>query len=109
VDIEQVMDFLVEHKAPGLPAAALAEVFTSLSWCLDDEANVVAIARKWLNLDDEYRVAVSLWMDDIFPADSRIKLVVLAADIGERFPALAERAADWIHRWDRAYGETADD
>ncbi|GAB3150443.1 hypothetical protein GCM10027290_38030 [Micromonospora sonneratiae] len=106
MDIEQVMDFLVEHRAPNLPPEALAEVFTSLSWCLNDEAKMMAIVRRWLKLDDEYRVAVSLWMDDIFPADSRQGLVALAADINMRFPALAERASDWIRRWDNAYGES---
>ncbi|MEU9506509.1 hypothetical protein AB0D32_09555 [Micromonospora sp. NPDC048170] len=106
MNIEQVMNFLVEHRAANLPPEALAEVFTSLSWCLDSEANVVAIARSWLKGDDEYRVAVSLWMDDIFPADSRQDLVALAADIHTRFPALSERASAWIRRWDNAYGES---
>ncbi|MEV6376668.1 hypothetical protein [Micromonospora musae] len=104
MEIEHVMNFLVERRATNLPPEALAEVFTSLSWCLDDATNVVTVARKWLRLDDEYRVAVSLWMDDVFPADSRQELVALAADIQVRFPALADRAFDWVRRWDNAYG-----
>jgi hypothetical protein len=104
LNIEHVMDFIVDHRSPGLPPEGLAEVFNSLAWCMADDANVITVARHWLELDDEYRVAVSLWIDDIFPANTREGLVVLAADIQTRFPALAARANDWIRRWDNAYG-----
>ena len=37
--IEDVMNFLVEHRGPNLPAGGLAGVFETLTWCLDVEAS----------------------------------------------------------------------
>lgn len=100
MDIEEVMLFLVEHRAPGLPAEGFAEVFESLAWCMNNETNVMTVTRRWLREDDEYRAALALWIDDVFPADSRAELVALADDIRVRFPALASRADEWVRRWD---------
>lgn len=105
MDIEQAMNFLVDHRAPNLPPEGLAEVFNSLAWCMNDEANVISVARRWLRSGDEYRATVSLWMEDIFPADSRPELVALAADIRTRFPGLGDRADDWVRRWDEQFGD----
>ncbi|WP_221323230.1 hypothetical protein [Actinoplanes sp. L3-i22] len=106
INVEDVSNFLVDRRLPDLPPEALAEVFAKLSWDLDDDANVVPVLRRWLRGDDEYRVAVALWVEDVFPADSRAEIVSLMAGIAARFPALVERADYWIRAWDRAYGSS---
>ncbi|GAA4965378.1 hypothetical protein [Actinoplanes utahensis] len=103
INISDVMDFLVDRRAASLPPEGLAEILTSMAWSLDEQANVLPVARGWLGGDDEYRAAVALWIDDFFPADSRAGLVAVAEDMESRFPALAERAREWIRRWDAAH------
>lgn len=103
IDIADVMDFLVERRAASLPPEGLAGIITAMAWSLDERANVLPVARGWLDGDDEYRAAVALWIDDFFPADSRAGLVAIAEDMAKRFPALSERAREWIRRWDAAH------
>lgn len=105
MDMEDVMNYLVDRRADDLPPQAFSGTFMSLSWYLAPEGDkILAVARKWLTLDDEYRVAVALGLDEVFPADSRAELVELAASVRERFPALAGPAEEWLERWDRAFG-----
>jgi len=106
MSIADVMDFLVDRRAASLPPDGLAEIVTSMAWSLDEKANVLPVARSWLHGDDEYRAAVALWIDAFFPADSREGLVALAEDMEARFPALADRAREWIRRWDDAQSRT---
>ncbi|WP_121156519.1 hypothetical protein [Micromonospora pisi] len=108
MDIEDVMNYLVDERAEDLSPLAFSEMFMSLSYYLLDGDKVLGVARKWLTLDDEYRAAISLGLEDVFPADSRAGLVELSASIRERFPALAEAAEVWVERWDKSYGARRD-
>ena len=40
-DMADVMEFLYAHRAPNLPADALAEVLDRLIWCLDDNGDAI--------------------------------------------------------------------
>jgi hypothetical protein len=76
VSIEDMMNFLVEHRAPNLPAAGLAGVFETLTWCLDVEASeeIHRTRRRWLEQDDRDRVEIALAMRETYPCAYRREL-----------------------------------
>lgn len=91
------MEFLVEERASGVPAEAIAEVLDRLIWCVADNGeNILEVRDSWLQSGDEYRVAVALSMNDVFPFNTRRQLEEGLADIAFRFPGLRGKCVEWL-------------
>ncbi|MFE0463493.1 hypothetical protein ACFW1A_29995 [Kitasatospora sp. NPDC058965] len=97
MDIEDVLHYLVEHRAPNLPPGYLSEQLLALSWILDDEgAGIFEVGRRWLESGDEFRVAVALGLNEAFMADSWVELVGLADSVKKKVPSLAADVDVWL-------------
>ncbi|MEU6296855.1 hypothetical protein [Streptomyces erythrochromogenes] len=104
MNIENLMDYLVEHRAPNLPPGYLSEQLLSLSWILDDEGGqIFAIGKRWLNSSDQFRVSVALGLDEAFMADSWEELVELADSVKAKFPSMASDVDNWLNNSRRSY------
>jgi hypothetical protein len=91
-DMSLIMNSLFEHRAPGLPPNALAEIFDRMIWCLDDEgAALLRIREAWLTSGDRGRVEVALAMDETFPFADPKKMGEVLGNISAKWPDLALR------------------
>lgn len=91
------MEFLVDERAPGVPAEAIAEVLDRLIWCFADNGeNILEVRDDWLQSGDEYRIAVALSMNDVFPFNTRPQLEEGLAGIASRFPGLRGKCVEWL-------------
>lgn len=105
VNIEDVMNFLVEHAARNLPASALSDILDRPAWSLDEDsiAALEAESKRWL-MDGSFRqTEVALTREDAFPAHSRSDLVALMDQATLRHPELQALASITIERWDRQF------
>ncbi|MFE7530749.1 hypothetical protein ACFU7Y_34300 [Kitasatospora sp. NPDC057542] len=104
MDIEDVMDYLVEHRAPNLPPGYLSEQLLSLTWILAPEAGrIFDIGKTWLTSGDEFRVAVAMGLREAFMADSWAELVELGESMKERFPSLSTMVDEWLEASKASY------
>ncbi|MEU8922330.1 hypothetical protein AB0D10_15545 [Kitasatospora sp. NPDC048545] len=100
MDIEDMMEFLVAHRAPNLPPGYLAEQLLALSWILDSEGGrIFDVGREWLRSGDEFRVAVALGLDEAFMAESWCEFVELAESVKARVPSLASDVDVWLQKY----------
>lgn len=107
VTLAVVMNALVEHEAPALPASALAEVFDRLLWCTrDNGAEIVAEQVRWLTGSDERRVAIALEMRESLPFEDRATLERVLDSIRQRWPSLAARCQRLLDDWDQTMRNT---
>jgi hypothetical protein len=87
-----VMNSLFEHRAKNLPAAALANVFDHLIWCLDDNgASIVAVREQWLLSEDRERVEIALAMEETYPFATTAEMQAAFARISLMWPSLHAR------------------
>ncbi|MEU1623389.1 hypothetical protein ABZ479_39620 [Streptomyces sp. NPDC005722] len=99
MDIEQVMTYLVDHRAPGLPPGYLSEQLMSLSWIVEDEGKgIFDVARRWLVSDDPFRAAVVMGLTETVLVDTLDELVDAAARITRCFPSMALDVEAWVVR-----------
>jgi hypothetical protein len=106
VDIEDVMDFLVEHRAPAVVPGYIAEQLFSMSWIIrpEDGARVTEVARRWLDSDDPFRAAVAVGLGhELYLTDSWQELVEAAELLKERFPSMAADVDVWTTRAEVSY------
>jgi hypothetical protein len=91
----RVMELVVAHRAPALPATAVGELLEQIAACLDGGADAARGAcRRWLASDDRDRVEIALAMERALAGLSRDERAALAATIGARWPDLAARCAE---------------
>lgn len=96
-EMSAFMESLVDDRAPGVPAEAIAEVLDRLIWCVDDnEEKILAVRDRWLESGDEYRVSIALSMNDVFPFRTRQQLEERLAEIALRFPGLRRKCVEWL-------------
>ncbi|WP_157545528.1 hypothetical protein [Hamadaea tsunoensis] len=94
------MNFLVDGRAPNLPATAFSDLFTRLSWMMEDNGSEIEkVTREWLRTGDEYKAEVALNITEVAPADSMSELVNLMNDVADRFPSLRGVAQQWSARY----------
>jgi hypothetical protein len=106
VDIENVMEFLVEHRAPNVVPGYVSEQLLSMSWIIDaeDVARIVEVGKQWLTSDDPFRVAVAIGLEnETYLADSWEEIAELAEPLKERFPSMAADVDAWMARAAPAY------
>ncbi|GAA1985197.1 hypothetical protein [Catenulispora subtropica] len=105
MDIADVMNYMVEHSAPNLPAEAISDILDRLSWSLDETEvfALAAVAHEWLIGPDPRRAEISLARTDAFPADNRDDLVALMAQVAARHPGLEPLARRKIEHWDQQF------
>lgn len=106
MDVEQVMDFLVDHRAPGVVPGYVSEQLLSMSWIIDAEhvARIVQVANRWLRSDDPFRAAVAIGLEnETYLADSWEEIAALAAPLKERFPSMAADVDAWMARAEPSY------
>ncbi|MGI5250855.1 hypothetical protein [Actinacidiphila glaucinigra] len=99
MDVELVMDFLVEHRAPDVVPGYVSEQLLSMSWIIDaeDVARIVQVAKRWLRSDDAFRAAVAIGLEnETYLADSWEEIAALAAPLKERFPSMAADVDAWM-------------
>ncbi|WP_223645496.1 hypothetical protein [Corallococcus sp. EGB] len=91
-EMTRIIDTLYAHRAPALPAHALAEIFNRMLWCLDDEgAALLQVGEDWLSSDDRGRVAIALAMDETFPFNDSKKMDEVLSWISSKWPDLSAR------------------
>lgn len=96
-EIRALMEFLVEDRAPGVPAEAIAEVLDRMIWCVADNGeSILEVRDEWLESGDEYRIAIALSMNDVFPFNTRPQLEEGLAGIALRFPSLRGKCVEWL-------------
>jgi hypothetical protein len=89
-EMSNVMDWLIGHRAPALPADALAEVFDRMIWCLDDNGGaLLQVREQWLVSEDRDRVEIALAMQETFPFQEAAKMNEVFARISAKWPELA--------------------
>lgn len=89
-EMARIMDALYAHRAPALPAHALADIFDRMIWCLDDQgAALLQVREDWLASDDRGRVEVALAMDETFPFNDVKKMDEVLAQISAKWPDLS--------------------
>jgi len=90
-ETRDLMNFLVDHAAPDLPAAALGAILDRLVWCLDDNGNeLLRIREEWLRGDDRKRVEIALSMEEVLPFDEHDRDLMLH-ELARRWPHLRPR------------------
>jgi hypothetical protein len=93
----EFMESLVDDRAPGVPPEAIAEVLDRLIWCVaDDGEKILEVREKWLESEDEYKIAVALSMSDVFPFNTRRQMEEGLAGIAVRFPRLRHKCIEWL-------------
>ena len=98
-DARSFMEYFVAHRAPNLPAEALAEVFDRLIWCFADNGHAIsAVRHEWLQSTDEYKVEIALSMNEVFPFSTKLELEKQLHRIALQFPRLREKCATWLDR-----------
>ncbi|MHC5902490.1 Uma2 family endonuclease [Streptomyces sp. S6] len=106
VKIDDVMDFLVEHRAPGVVPGYISEQLLSMAWIIDaeDVARMTETARRWLRSDDPFRVAVAIGLEnETYLADSWEEISALAEPLKEKFPSMAADVDAWMVRAEASY------
>ncbi|MFH8978022.1 hypothetical protein [Streptomyces sp. NPDC017890] len=106
MQVEDVMDFLVDRRAPDVVPGYISEQLLSMSWILrpDDVAAVIEVAKRWLTSDDQFRVAVAIGLEnETYLADSWEEISDLAEPMKERFPSMAADVDAWMARAEPAY------
>ena len=96
-EMNRTMDFLFDHRVPGLPPTALAEVFDRLIWCLADQGEMLLNVRQsWLASDDRDRVEVALAMNETYPFTKLEEMEATFRKIVSRWPDLEPRCAEMV-------------
>lgn len=99
MDIEQVMTYMVDHRAPRLPPGHLSEQLMALSWILEDEGRgIFDVAERWLASDDPFRAAVAMGLTEAVLVETSDELVESAARITKCFPSMAVDVEAWVER-----------
>ncbi|MFF3787673.1 hypothetical protein [Streptomyces sp. NPDC001933] len=104
--VEDVMDFLVDHRAPNVVPGYISEQLLSMSWIIapDDVAGVIEVAKRWLTSDDQFRVAVAIGLEnETYLADSWEEISELAEPLKEKFPSVAADVDAWMARAEPSY------
>lgn len=103
-EYESLADYLFLHRAPNLPANALAHVLDCLIWCLDDNgAELPKSLTAWLHSDDFERVEIALTMEEVFPCNTRAEMVQLFDVIVVKWPSLLPLCEEWLRKWDQQF------
>lgn len=100
VDLQQVLDFVVSHRASQTPPRYLAEVLDELSWLLD-EATVKALSQtreRWLTGDDLYKVQIALEMQSTYPFTTFEEMRVALDAVAAKWPKLAGQCSALLKR-----------
>ncbi len=98
--IENIMDYLLENRAPNLPPNALAEIFDRLIWCLNDNGGGLSCIReKWLEGDDYDKVVIALYMSETFPYKTQEERIKKFDRIKTCWPSLSEKCAEILQQW----------
>lgn len=97
--VEDVMEFLVDHRAPGVVPGYISEQLLSMSWIInaEDVARITEVAKQWLKSDDPFRVAVAIGLEnETYLADSWEEIAELAEPLKEKFPSMAADVDAWL-------------
>jgi hypothetical protein len=106
VKVEDVMDFLVDHRAANVTPGYISEQLLSMSWIIDaeDVARIIEVGRRWLKSDDQFRAAVAIGLEsETYLADSWEEIADLAEPLKEKFPSMAADVDAWMARARPAY------
>lgn len=90
VQMNQVVEFLIEHRAPQLHAEHLAEILDELVRTLNEEAAnaLVVLQERWLLDDDRYRARITLGMRSVHPFPTRAEMAIALDAVAARWPEL---------------------
>jgi hypothetical protein len=99
--IADTLAFIAEHPAAEAPPKFLSEIIDELLPCLraDAQAEVFAVRDRWLGSDDDWRVAIAVWMEVPGPGESTEDLVRRRTDAIARVPRVAAGDDGW--KWTR--------
>lgn len=100
MNIESVMEYICEDKAPNLPAEALSEIFSSLIWTTKDNGSEVRnVLDKWIEGSDKFKIEVSLKVEGIFPFEGGQKMIDKLEVISNENPLLSDICLKHINNW----------
>jgi hypothetical protein len=102
--ISDIMDFLVDNRAPDLRLKVLADLFDRLAWVLNDDGEgIYTVRRAWLCETDPVRVEISLLMDETFPMANRGDLEKCLTRVAGTWPRFKSLCDDILNRWDKQF------
>lgn len=105
--MSDVMDFLVENRAPELKPAVLADIFDRLIWIVRDNGEEISKVRKlWLEGNDPLRAEIALLMSEVFPYSSRSELRSKLAELSIRWPKLQQLCDRLLSDWDNQFNHS---
>lgn len=110
VDVEDVMNFVVEHRAPNVVPGYVSEQLLSLGWLIvpEDVARITEVARRWLKSDDPFRAAVAIGLEhETYLFESWHELAEEAARLKRDFPSTAADVDAWLKRSKDSYERRA--
>ncbi|WP_406860859.1 hypothetical protein ABZO31_10505 [Streptomyces sp. HUAS MG47] len=110
VDVEDVMNFLVENRAPNVVPGYVSEQLLSMVWIIEPEhtTRIFEVAEDWLGSDDPFRAAVAVGLGhETYLHDSWHELAEQAEVLKERFPSMAGDVDVWLERSRRSYERRA--
>ena len=94
-EMTAIMESLYTHRAPALPARALAAVLDQLIWCLDDNgAALLRVREVWLRSDEREKVEIALSMDETYPFADAAEMDEVLGLITARWPEFSSRCKE---------------
>ena len=101
ISIEDVMNFLIEERAPYLDPKVLANMFDRMIWTLNDNgAEITKVTADWVEGDDEYKVEVALLMEESFPYNDRATMEEQFSRLRGRWPRFGTLCERVLQQWD---------
>lgn len=103
--IASIADYLIEHRAPGLPLGALSELFDRMIWTLEDNgAELLSLRAAWLKGNDPVRGEVALRMTETYPVQRESDYDELEAAVSAKWPALLALVHASRRSWHEQFG-----
>lgn len=98
----QLLDYLVDHRSPGVPAAEFGSIIDALIWITNDNGGqVCATCESWLLGHELYRIEIALSVQNVFFFKSQKEMEDAFSLIIQRWPFLRD-TCDEISRRRRA-------
>lgn len=87
----QFMEYVVDHRIPGAPAASIADIIDGLIWITDDNGGqVCSMCESWLLGDDPFRAEIALSVQNVFFFESHEEMMRVFSRITERWPSFQD-------------------
>jgi hypothetical protein len=102
-NIRQVLEYLVDERAPAIEPRSFSDLFDRLIWLASDNGKgLLQVMSIWVESDDYYRVKVALGLEEAFLFDSRAAMVDAFERLEKRWPEVKDRCNEILESWDKS-------